>query len=75
MGIVFGTKFTARVYDGQGKAFPNQNVIFNINGIFYNRTTDANGDAKLNINLLPGEYIITSSYDGLNIANKITIKS
>lgn len=70
-----GTKFTARVYDGQGKAFPNQNVIFNINGIFYNRTTDANGDAKLNINLLPGEYIITSSYDGLNIANKITIKS
>jgi len=27
----------------------------------------------LNINLMAGEYIITSSYNGCNIANKITV--
>ena len=29
---------------------------------------------ELNINLMSGEYIITSSYNGFNIANKITIR-
>ena len=70
-----GTKFTATLVDGQGKAFANQRVTFNINGVFYNRLTDGNGRAKLNINLMAGEYIITSSYNGSNIANKITIGS
>ena len=66
-------QFIATLVDGQGKAFANQTVGFNINGVFYNRTTDNLGQAKLNINLMAGEYIITSSHNGLNIANKITI--
>ena len=70
-----GTKFIVNLVDGQGNPYPNQNVTFNINGVFYNRVTDKNGDAKLNINLMPGTYIITSSYDGSNIANKVTITS
>ena len=70
-----GTKFVATLVDGQGKAYAGQNVTFNINGVFYNRLTDGNGQAKLNINLMAGEYIITSSYNGSNIANKITIRS
>ena len=37
--------------------------------------TDENGIAKLNINLMPGEYIITSSYNGANIANKVKIQA
>lgn len=41
----------------------------------YNRVTDASGQARLNINIMPGEYIITSSYNGSNIANKITVRS
>ena len=45
----------------------------NINGVFYYRSTGSDGIAHLNINLMPGEYIITSSYNGANIANKITI--
>ncbi|MER2014620.1 MAG: hypothetical protein ABS871_08375, partial [Methanobrevibacter sp.] len=69
-----GTQFKANLVDGQGKPYAGQNVTFNINGVFYNRLTDSSGQAKLNINLLPGEYIITSSYDGANIANKITIR-
>ena len=68
-----GSQFKAKLVDGQGKAYAGQNVQFNINGVFYNRATDSTGTAKLNINLMPGEYIITSSYNGANIANKITI--
>lgn len=66
-------QFVATLVDGQGKAFADQTVGFNINGVFYNRTTDSSGQAKLNINLMAGEYIITSSHNGLNIANKITV--
>ncbi|WP_295611982.1 Ig-like domain repeat protein [uncultured Methanobrevibacter sp.] len=68
-----GTKFVATLVDGQGKPYAGQNVQFNINGVFYNRATDASGQAKLNINLLAGQYIITSSYNGANIANKVTV--
>ena len=68
-------QFVASLVDGQGKAFANQKIEFNINGVFYYRTTDSTGAAKLNINLMPGEYIITSSYNGSSIANKITVKS
>ena len=68
-----GSKFEARILDGQGNPYPGQNVTFNINGVFYNRITDDSGIARLNINLMAGEYIITSSYNGLNVANKITI--
>ena len=68
-----GTEFVATLVDGQGNPFAGENVTFNINGVFYNRITDASGQAKLNINLMPGEYIITSSYNEYGIGNKITI--
>ena len=66
-------KFNATVLDGQGKALANQTVIFNINGVFYNRTTSDNGVASLNINLLKGKYIITSTWNNFQVGNKITI--
>ena len=68
-----GSQFVATLVDGQGKAYSGQSITFNINGVFYTRTTDANGQAKLNIRLMAGEYIITSSYNGSNIANTIKI--
>ena len=70
-----GTKFVATLVDGQGKPFAGETIQFNINGVFYNRVTDSNGQAKLNINLQAGQYIITSSYNGANIANTITISA
>ena len=70
-----GTAFKATILDGKGKPYPNQSVTFNINGVFYTRTTNSTGVANLNINLPPGKYIITSSYNGLNAANTIEIKS
>ena len=68
-----GTQFVATLVDGQGKPYVGQGVQFNINGVLYIRYTDSSGQAKLYINLMAGEYIITSSYNGANIANKITI--
>ena len=70
-----GTQFKATLVDGQGKPYADQSVIFNINGVFYNRPTDTSGTAKLNINLMPGQYIITSSYNGSSIANTIKISA
>ncbi|MBQ9026512.1 MAG: hypothetical protein IJ104_09090, partial [Methanobrevibacter sp.] len=73
----YGTsdQFRVLLVDGQGSPFPGQNITFNINGVFYQRTTDADGFAALNIRLgaAVDEYIITSSYNGTAIANKIII--
>ncbi|WP_407382078.1 right-handed parallel beta-helix repeat-containing protein [Methanobrevibacter sp.] len=70
-----GTQFRATLVNGEGKPIVNETVTFNINGVFYNRTTKAGGVASLNINLIPGEYIITSFYGQFAIANTIIIKS
>ena len=69
-----GSQFKAKLVDGQGKPYVGQSVQFNVNGVLYNRISGSDGMAKLNINLMPGEYIITSSYNGSSIANKITIR-
>ena len=68
-----GSKFEVSLVDGTGKPLANEKITFNINGVFYTRTTDSNGIARLNINLIAGEYIITSKYDQATISNKITI--
>ena len=68
-----GSKFTATLIDSQGKLYANQIIKFNVNGVFYNRVTDNNGIASLNIRLLPGKYIITSIWESLQIGNTITI--
>lgn len=69
-----GTKFEVKLLDGQGKPYTGQTITLNINGVFYDRITDNAGIARLNINLMLGEYIITSMYkNGAAISNKITI--
>ena len=70
-----GSKFEANLVDATGRPYANQIVTFNINGVFYNRTTDVNGDARLNINLQEGKYIITSSYADASISNIVTVKA
>ena len=54
------SQFYAYFTDSEGNALANTSVKFNINGVFYTRTTNASGWAKLNINLPKGEYIITA---------------
>ena len=68
-----GSQFETKVLDGQGKPYAGQNVTFNINGVFYTKPTEADGIARLTINLPAGEYIITSTFNGLNAANKVTV--
>lgn len=68
-----GETYNITLLDGQGNPLADENISININGIFYNRVTDANGIAKLNINLLPGEYIATAYYGEANVSNQITV--
>ena len=75
MKYLDGSRFNAALVDGQGKAISGVNITFNINGVFYHRTTDADGVTKLNIRLMPGEYIITSMYDECWASNKIIISA
>ena len=67
------SKFQATVYNKDGSLAVNKNVTFNINGVFYTKTTDKNGVASLGIALRPGNYTITTMYDGLDIGNKVTV--
>ena len=75
MKYLDGSSFNATLVDGQGKAVAGVNITFNVNGVFYHKTTDANGVARLNIRLMPGDYIITSTYDKCWASNKITISA
>ena len=75
MKYLDGSTFNAALVDGQGKAISGVNITFNINGVFYHRTTDVNGVASLNIRLISGVYIITSMYDECWASNKITISA
>ena len=59
--------------DGQGNLAPGAKVTFNINGVFYDRFASEAGVARLNINLNPGEYIITAYYNGFSASNKIIV--
>ena len=75
MKYLDGSTFNATLVDGQGKALAGANITFNVNGVFYHKTTNANGVASLNIRLMAGEYIITSMYDNCWASNKITISA
>ena len=55
------TQFYATIVDANNQTLANTTVTFYVNGVYYNRTTDSEGRAKLNINLSPGKYIITST--------------
>ncbi len=55
-----GTQYYATFFDGNGAILNNTTVVFNINGVFYERKTNETGIARLNINLNSGDYVITA---------------
>lgn len=71
-----GTQYYATFVDSKGNLLKNTEVQFNINGVFYKRTTDSKGVAKMNINLIPKTYIITAINPKTKemFTNKITVK-
>ena len=66
------SKFEAKIWD-KNKSVATNKPVTNINGVFYTKTADANGIVKLAITLRPGDYIITSMYEGLSIGNKVKV--
>jgi len=71
------SQFSTTIRDFDGNPIANKEVMMNINGVFYYRTTDSNGDVRLNINLDSGNYIltITNPLTGENSASYITVLS
>ena len=71
------TQYYATFIDAQGNPLADgTDVTFNINGVQYTRHVNGSeGKAKLNINLSPGEYIITAtnSVNGEMHSNNITV--
>ena len=69
------SQYYATFLDKQGNPVANNTTVtFNINGVFYTRYTNENGTAKLNINLIPANYIITSIHpNGLQRGNNIFV--
>lgn len=58
--------------DKDGNKISDKSVIININNVPYERKTDANGIARLNINLNVGKYKATFTFKGDEEYNKST---
>jgi len=71
------SQFHIKLVDHEGNPVKSADVMFNINGVFYYRETNADGIAKLNINLNPGEYVLTAvdPLTGLHMSYNITVLS
>ena len=69
------SQFYISLIDGEGNPVAGKNITMNINGVLYNRVTNENGTARLNINLNPGEYILTATdpLTGLQMSYTITV--
>lgn len=70
-----GTQYFAIFTDANGKALSNTKVTFKLSGKSYTLSTLPNGIARLNINIEPGTYTISSvnPATGEKLTNKITI--
>ncbi len=66
--------FVIKVLNKDGSLANNTKVTFNINGVFYTEDV-VDGYSKLNINLNPGKYIVTTIYNGLEVGNSIVVNS
>lgn len=71
------SQFHIKLVDHEGNPVKSADVMFNINGVFYYRETNADGIAKLNINLNPGEYVLTAvdPLTGLHMLYNVTVLS
>ena len=69
------TQYQATFVNGNGALLTNTLVTFNINGVFYERETDEKGIARLNINLIPGNYVLTATnpVNGEKYSNMVTV--
>ncbi|OWT33156.1 hypothetical protein BGI41_03865 [Methanobrevibacter sp. 87.7] len=59
-----GSKFVVVLKDFQGKALNNQAIYLKIGNSVYKIVTNTNGQASYVVNLTPGTYAITFTYNG-----------
>ena len=78
--ITRGDVYSVTLTDSSGKALANQKLTISVSGNSYSRTTNSNGIATLNINLVAGKYSIVASYAGSSayksskLTNTVTVK-
>ena len=65
-------KLEVALYDVNKNPLSNKEIIININNVDYSKKTDENGIARLNINLLPGEYKAYFKFKGDDEYNQST---
>ena len=76
-----GTRFEIKLIDQDGNPLKNQKLIFHVNGVNNERTTDNEGKASIAINLDPKIYtiLVTFNSNGIypktSIVNNITVLS
>ncbi|MCF0225902.1 MAG: hypothetical protein HUK28_01010, partial [Methanobrevibacter sp.] len=73
-----GTQFIVKVTENDSPV-AGAKIAITISGITYNRTSNENGEAKLNINLAPGEYPVNvyaiGSFGELTTNSTVTVLS
>lgn len=76
---VIGDYFKVKLSDANNNPIKNTKVTFRVNGVSYNKNTDASGIASLQIRLKDGTYNIVSKFAGnsayksASLTTKITI--
>ena len=75
MSVNYGDEsfFTVRVATDDGHAIAGAFVVFTVNGKTINATTDNDGIVKLEINEIPGTYLITTVYGNQTYQNNVTV--
>ena len=66
--------FNVNCSDVENNPISNCGVIFTVNGVSYNRTSNEQGTASIKIGLQAGTYKITSKSYNTSIENKITVQ-
>ena len=70
-----GSYFSVKLYDSEGNAIGGVNVDFKLEGEKLKTVkTDAEGEAKVKMTKLPGNYKISAAALGLTVTKKITVK-
>ena len=67
------SQYMVTLLDENGNVAPNEEVVFNINNVNYTRTSDEYGKVKININLIPGTHIVTTTWEDVQKSDEIVI--
>ena len=69
------TQYVVRLQDIYGNPISDMDVVICVNGVNYNRITNSSGEAKLNINVYPGKYYVSTSFGGCGNWTKSFVNS